>query len=488
MYSLKLENAQMVSFSTGNPNLAPILHGTISLFKKRSDLDSLSYCEGTLLPKVRGAMVLLPMIPTFVTIQDFMIFLECFMENIKWIKLLRDEHPKRYMALILFKQRNLADTFFFEFQGRKYSSLNDEYEICNVCFVDEVRVHHNEGFWEIMKVDTNSDEIREWREEEGSTENKINNLLLYDDQDVQLPSCPVCLEILDPEISGIITTYCAHNFHIKCLERWGDACPVCRYSGDEAEASCKTCGSINNLWLCLTCGNVGCGRYEQGHAHDHFMKTGHSFAIDIRKKTVWDYNGDQYIHRLIESRLEKELASDGFSKYVDNDIMEAKLNSKLDAIALEYSQLLNQNLTKQRVYFESRLRDLEHEKDQKIREKEDHILILKQKLKQPPEITKNQESRINELERKNEFLKQMNEQLTANQKMFNEEKKKLEEKYKNEIAKIKIELQESQEFNKQLILHLETQASVGVSENKEDIQNGQLLIMKTNQKKKKSRR
>ena len=47
---------------------------------------------------------------------------------------------------------------------------------------------------------------------------------------VELPTCAVCLERLDPSISGIFTIVCNHQFHCDCLRRWADSsCPVCRH-------------------------------------------------------------------------------------------------------------------------------------------------------------------------------------------------------------------------------------------------------------------
>ena len=34
--------------------------------------------------------------------------------------------------------------------------------------------------------------------------------------------------------------------------------------------SCKNCESNASLWICLYCGNFGCGRYENQHAQMHY--------------------------------------------------------------------------------------------------------------------------------------------------------------------------------------------------------------------------
>ncbi|CAI8615218.1 unnamed protein product [Vicia faba] len=40
------------------------------------------------------------------------------------------------------------------------------------------------------------------------------------------PTCPVYLERLDQDTSGILTTICNHSFHCSCISKWADSsCP-----------------------------------------------------------------------------------------------------------------------------------------------------------------------------------------------------------------------------------------------------------------------
>jgi uncharacterized UBP type Zn finger protein len=38
----------------------------------------------------------------------------------------------------------------------------------------------------------------------------------------------------------------------------------------ESPLSCSECDNKQNLWICLICAYVGCGRYFKRHAVDHF--------------------------------------------------------------------------------------------------------------------------------------------------------------------------------------------------------------------------
>lgn len=88
---------------------------------------------------------------------------------------------------------------------------------------------------------------------------------------VELPSCPVCLERLDEESSGIVTTVCNHRFHNDCLRHWGDSsCPVCRYCQPSVADTphCSTCAcTTGGSCLCVTrvLGGVGGMLPARGH-------------------------------------------------------------------------------------------------------------------------------------------------------------------------------------------------------------------------------
>jgi uncharacterized UBP type Zn finger protein len=52
----------------------------------------------------------------------------------------------------------------------------------------------------------------------------------------------------------------------------------------EAEAlklSCHKCRELRELWICIICGYVGCGRYKFGHAEEHFKLSNHNFSIEV---------------------------------------------------------------------------------------------------------------------------------------------------------------------------------------------------------------
>jgi len=176
------------------------------------------------------------------------------------------------------------------------------------------------------------------------------------------------------ETTGLLTILCQHVFHCACLEKWrGSGCPVCRYTqndaftlhrgadGDSPDNECSVCGSTQNLWICLICGNIGCGRYDSAHAFAHYETTSHTYAMDVATQHVWDYAGDGYVHRLIQNKADGKLvdmpassqsfAAPGMTGYSNDTVP----REKLDNMGMEYAYLLTSQLESQRAYFEEQL-------------------------------------------------------------------------------------------------------------------------------------
>ena len=65
--------------------------------------------------------------------------------------------------------------------------------------------------------------------------------------------------------------------------------------------------TLQDLWICLICGHVGCGRYRAGHSQDHWRESSHVYALELETQRVWDYVGDGYVHRLIQSKTDGKL-------------------------------------------------------------------------------------------------------------------------------------------------------------------------------------
>lgn len=101
------------------------------------------------------------------------------------------------------------------------------------------------------------------------------------------------------------TTACEHTVMLEQPE----AHPI----PAEGLATCAKCDLRENLWLCLTCGNLGCGRAQfggvsgHGHALAHFKESSHPVAVKLGTITP-EGNADIYCYSCDDSKLDLELA------------------------------------------------------------------------------------------------------------------------------------------------------------------------------------
>ncbi|KAF9028671.1 ubiquitinyl hydrolase [Hymenopellis radicata] len=79
-------------------------------------------------------------------------------------------------------------------------------------------------------------------------------------------------------------------------------------------AHCSSCDLKENLWLCLTCGSLGCGRQQfggvggNGHGLAHFQASGHPVSIKLGTITP-EGNADIYCYTCNDAKLDPELAT-----------------------------------------------------------------------------------------------------------------------------------------------------------------------------------
>ena len=97
--------------------------------------------------------------------------------------------------------------------------------------------------------------------------------------------------------------------HTLCLEQ-----DPSREIASQDLGKCYACDLKENLWLCLTCGNLGCGRAQFGgvggnsHALSHGSETFHSVAVKLGSLTA-DGNADIYCYACNDEKIDPELAT-----------------------------------------------------------------------------------------------------------------------------------------------------------------------------------
>ncbi|CAI8029576.1 BRCA1-associated protein [Geodia barretti] len=380
-------------------------------------------------------------VPASLHLSDLLTFFSSILSNFESLRVIRDNTPNQYMLLLKFKDEVKAVEFYRLYNGRRYSSL--EPTVCQLVYISRVRI------------------------DKSSQGAGLAGPCL-----VELPSCPVCLEKLD---DSVLTILCNHSFHTNCLTKWKDStCPVCRYTQSPdptGDNTCLSCDSREDLWICLICGNIGCGRYVGRHAHTHFVQTQHTFAMQLGTQRVWDYVGDNYVHRLVHNKEDGKLVEVGGHVAMVGD------DEKIDSLQLEYTYLLTSQLESQRLFFEEKLAVVEKEANEELSAMEQRCRSavtekngLEEKLAESERARKASDKKMQQLQQKLEKLstqlneeKQMNKCLSDNQRLWKDRVTMLEEKIDITIKQKEKEMRDLREQVRDLMFYLETQKKIAES-------------------------
>ena len=103
----------------------------------------------------------------------------------------------------------------------------------------------------------------------------------------EMSTCPLCIERIENSSSGIETL-----LNLYPCERWMNykkKCKVCSSFGLLSELKCEKCNNNKSLWCCLVCGYIGCNRYQEQHAMNHYKTTHHRYSIELNTQRIWDY-------------------------------------------------------------------------------------------------------------------------------------------------------------------------------------------------------
>ncbi|KAG5373322.1 RING finger protein [Yarrowia sp. C11] len=393
--------------------------GVVRLFRGVSQDKSVSSSDVELVSPVPSLIVAILAVPSYMTASDFLGFIslhscEKDISHIRVIKSSRETN--RNMVLLKFRMVERAQDFVDKYSGKVFNSMDPETCLC--VFIHDIsvggEVSHTSGT-NVVGAD-NFPYLLLDPFTNGFSKGKPLPPPTPDLR--ELPTCPVCLERMDSDITGLATILCEHTFHCHCLSKWaGGNCPVCRYSGRKSSVggssstststttgACTRCGGTENTWICLICGNIGCGRYALGHAHSHFDETGHGYAMEMSTQRVWDYVSDGYVHRLIQSDVGKlveldESSSSSNGKFVYSD--DGKKSGHVEQLALEYSALLTSQLDSQREYYEALFAD----SAKKVEEMRLQVHRERERVRQELEAQKKAASVDSELQSDNERLK-----------------------------------------------------------------------------------
>eukprot|EP00927_Polykrikos_kofoidii_P015743 TRINITY_DN17035_c0_g1_i1.p1 TRINITY_DN17035_c0_g1~~TRINITY_DN17035_c0_g1_i1.p1 ORF type:complete len:670 (-),score=144.96 TRINITY_DN17035_c0_g1_i1:53-2062(-) len=196
----------------------------------------------------------------------------------------------------------------------------------------------------------------------------------------ELPACPLCLERLDVSGTGMVTHsqgWLAESLYppASCCR----ACPVISIAGGAHAAdsraadrgaalpptwvaACETCGKLEEIWVCLICGHMGCGRYALGHAKDHAKNAEHRFCLELVSGRIWDYSSDVFVHRRLVQmaaatgrRWEVALPAPREAVAETGDVGPKHVHANESDLAMELAAILASQLDHQRSLLEAQL-------------------------------------------------------------------------------------------------------------------------------------
>lgn len=368
------------------------------------------------------------------------------MEHISEIFLIRNDGMEdRYSVLIKLVDHTRAIDFYRNFNGRRF--LSSEAEVCHILFTVSVELTE---FAEIASTAP-----------AGFTE---------------LPTCPVCLERLDQDTSGILSTLCDHSFQCSCISKWTDSsCLVCQFCQQQAnKPTCSICGTSENLWICVICGFIGCGRYKERHAIEHWRNTQHCYSLDLETQRVWDYVGDTYVHRLNQSKtngkltdmrtLDEDCGACESSEESGNSV--AVVSSKIEAIVDEYNYLLASQLENQRQYYEKLLLEANNTRKISVSDAAEKAVISKIQ-----EI----EDKIKHADKDKKAIAAKNESLMKKQEMCRKKIKEIEERERTTLKLKDEQIVDLEEQIRDLTVYAQAQRAVNKMTDSDGIKGGTVL-------------
>lgn len=246
-------------------------HGTHDVSSKRSATSD-AHSESTDdMEQWDTTILCIPAVPSYMTASDFLGWVgEKTRAMVSHFRMVMTGKMNRYMMLMKFRDGEDARRWKSEWDSKVFNGM--EPENCHVLFIRTI-VFTTPGSASVARSefpDISQDAFTPTVLSSAATSvaPRLDAKPLPPPTPalVELPTCPVCLERMDSEVSGLLTILCQHVFHCDCLQKWrGSGCPVCRHvQPSRSETApfgvsmpsrdlnlCWQCDCSEDLWICL---------------------------------------------------------------------------------------------------------------------------------------------------------------------------------------------------------------------------------------------
>lgn len=131
-------------------------------------------------------------------------------------------------------------------------------------------------------------------------------------------------------------TTCTHITNLQPVVQKNDASEYQYKAGH-----CVSCDIKENLWMCLHCGTLGCGRIQyggvggNGHAEQHFKNTGHQVVVKLETCSKYG-EGDVFCYGCGDEKMDESLKQHLKNFEIDMDKME-KTGKSMDEMQIEHN-------------------------------------------------------------------------------------------------------------------------------------------------------
>ena len=159
----------------------------------------------------------------------------------------------------------------------------------------------------------------------------------------------------DPEIKSLVTSVlnASSENQKDDIKAWEMEIFPCEHTltlvqsegikiAEKSIAKCNDCDLSSNLWLCLTCGNLSCGRKETGgnqHAIAHYNKTKHPLVVKTGTITP-DGEASLYCYA-----CDNDVKDENLAQHLQNLGIDINTQKKTDKTVTEMNLSININFT-----------------------------------------------------------------------------------------------------------------------------------------------